>query len=284
MSHTTTDYKSDVKITWCPGCGDFAVLNALYQALTTLDLDPKDVVVVSGIGCSGRLPIFVNSYGFHGVHGRVLPTAMGVKIGNPKLTVIAVGGDGDGLAIGGGHFPHAARRNIDITYIMLDNNIYGLTKGQASPTSTPQFKRERGLAGPDERPINPVLLLISSGCGFVARTHAGNLPHLRSMFKQAIEYPGFAFVHILAGCVTYQGPSYGKQIYDRCFLLPADHDSSDFNRACDLARGEKFALGVLYRREPGARPAAAGPDLAEEVGIWPSVGAPGEVTFPGDAS
>src|SRR5438046_8453648 len=109
MAHTTADYKSDVKITWCPGCGDFAVLNALYQALTTLNLDPKDVAVVSGIGCSGRLPIFVNSYGFHGVHGRVLPTAMGVKIGNPKLTVIALCGDGDGLAIGGGHFPHAAR-------------------------------------------------------------------------------------------------------------------------------------------------------------------------------
>src|SRR5438067_10647053 len=178
MSHTTTDYKSDVKITWCPGCGDFAVLNALYQALATLDLDPKDVVVVSGIGCSGRLPIFVNSYGFHGVHGRVLPTAMGIKIGNPKLTVIAVGGDGDGLAIGGGHFPHAARRNVDITYIMLDNNTYGLTKGQASPTTGKNSSVRSLPYGAAEDNLNPIGLALAYKASFVARGLSGQLNQL----------------------------------------------------------------------------------------------------------
>jgi len=277
------DYRSDLEPVWCSGCGDFGVLRALTQALGDLDVQPEKLGLISGIGCSSRLPGYTRSYAFNSIHGRALPIATGLKVSRPEMTVVVVGGDGDGFSIGLGHIPHAVRRDVNLTYAVLDNGIYGLTKGQASPTSAQEFKRERGLAGPDERPINPVLLLISSGCGFVARTHAGNLPHLRSMFKQAIEYPGFAFVHILAGCVTYQGPGYGQKIYERCFLLPDDHDSSDFNRACDLARGDKFALGVLYRRPPGDRPAAAGPDLAEQVGIWPSVGAPGEMTFPGDA-
>ena len=129
------DYKSDLKPIWCPGCGDFGVLAATYRAFAELDLDPDNTVVVSGIGCSSRFPGFVTTYGYHCVHGRALPTAMGVKMANPELEVIAVGGDGDGFAIGGGHFPHAARRNVDITYIVMDNEIYGLTKGQVSPTS-----------------------------------------------------------------------------------------------------------------------------------------------------
>jgi 2-oxoglutarate ferredoxin oxidoreductase subunit beta len=127
-------YKSDEKPTWCPGCGDFGVLASLYRAFAELDLDPAKTVVVSGIGCSSRLPGFVSTYGFHSLHGRPLPVAMGVKLANPDLTVIAVGGDGDGFAIGAGHFPHAARRNVDITYLVMDNEIYGLTKGQVSPT------------------------------------------------------------------------------------------------------------------------------------------------------
>src|SRR5438067_9102514 len=192
MAHTTADYKSDVKITWCPGCGDFAVLNALYQALTTLNLDPKDVAIVSGIGCSGRLPIFVNSYGFHGVHGRVLPTAMGVKIGNPKLTVIAVGGDGDGLAIGGGHFPHAARRNVDITYIMMDNNVYGLTKGQGSPTTSGDFTLKALPYGVHEENLNPVALSLAYDVSYVARAFSGAIDAMTAQFIRAIRHKGFS--------------------------------------------------------------------------------------------
>ncbi|MDP6053158.1 MAG: thiamine pyrophosphate-dependent enzyme, partial [Candidatus Latescibacteria bacterium] len=135
VKRTLKDYRSEVKPTWCPGCGDFGVLSALQRTLAERNLDPKDIVIVSGIGCSGRLPEFVNAYGLHVVHGRALPTAQGVKAANPDLTVIAVGGDGDGFAIGGGHVPHAVRRNQDITYVLMDNQVYGLTKGQPSPTT-----------------------------------------------------------------------------------------------------------------------------------------------------
>lgn len=141
VQRTIKDYRSEVKPTWCPGCGDFGVLSALQRAFAARNLAPKDIVVVSGIGCSGRLPEFVNAYGLHVVHGRALPTALGVKTANPELTVVAVGGDGDGFAIGGGHVPHAVRRNVDITYIVMDNQVYGLTKGQPSPPPRREWRR-----------------------------------------------------------------------------------------------------------------------------------------------
>src|SRR5262249_45074159 len=234
MSHTTTDYKSDVKITWCPGCGDFAVLNTLYQALATLDLDPKNVVVGSGIGCWGRLPIFVNSYGFHGVHGRVLPTAMGVKLGNPKLHVIAVGGDGDGLAIGGGHFSHAARRNIDITYIMLDNSIYGLTKGQASPTTGKNSAAKNVLSGTlEDDNLNPVNLALPYNASCVARGFPGQLNQLIDLIVRAAKTPGFSFLHVISPCVVFNNtyPYYTKNVS----TISAEHDSKNKIAALSLA-------------------------------------------------
>ena len=281
------DYRSGIEPVWCSGCGDYGVLKGLTQALADLEIQPDKLAVISGIGCSSRLPGYTRSYAFNSIHGRALPIATGLKLARPEITTIVVGGDGDGFSIGLGHLPHAIRRNPNLTYAVLDNGIYGLTKGQASPTTEVEFKQERSLAGPDERPLNPVLLVLSSGCGFVARTHAGNMPHLRQMFREAIQYPGFAFVHVLAGCVTYQTPSYAEQIYQRCVMLPDRHDATDYSLALDVARGQRFALGVLYRRQPGVAPGIGEAEGAHAVGVWPAVALPmgqeriSDVEFPG---
>jgi 2-oxoglutarate ferredoxin oxidoreductase subunit beta len=268
------DFRSPLEPVWCNGCGDFGVLKGLTTALADLEIAPEKLAVISGIGCSSRLPGYTRSYAFNSIHGRALPIASGLKLSRPEITTIVVGGDGDGFSIGLGHIPHTIRRNVDLTYAVLDNGIYGLTKGQASPTSTEEFKRERGLAGVEERPLNPVLLVLSSGAGFVARTHAGNLPHLREMFREAIAYKGFSFVHVLAGCVTYQGPSYGESIYQRCDILPADYDPTDLTRAMEVVRRERFALGVIYRRAPEQGAGMGAHDLAATAGIWPALGSP----------
>ena len=277
------DYRSDLTPVWCTGCGDYGVLKGMTQALSDLEIVPDQLAVISGIGCSSRLPGYTRSYAFNSIHGRALPIASGLKFARPDLTVVVVGGDGDGFSIGLGHIPHAIRRDVNLTYAVLDNGVYGLTKGQASPTTAPDFKRARGLAGPDERPLNPVLLVLASGCGFVARTHAGNMPHLRSMFRAALEYPGFSFIHVLAGCVTYQKPSYAEEIYQSCVMLPSTYDASDFDAAMDAARGQRFALGVLYHRPPGQHPDAAGPDFVAGAGIWGPKDQAIEIIPPGDA-
>ena len=268
------DYRSPLEPVWCNGCGDFGVLKGLTSALADLEIAPEKLAVISGIGCSSRLPGYTRSYAFNSIHGRALPIASGLKLSRPEITTIVVGGDGDGFSIGLGHIPHTIRRNVDLTYAVLDNGIYGLTKGQASPTSTEEFKRDRGLAGVEERPLNPVLLVLSSGAGFVARTHAGNLPHLHEMFREAISYKGFSFVHVLAGCVTYQGPTYGESIYQRCDILPADHDVTDLTLAMEVVRRERFALGVIYRRPPEKNAGMGTHDLAAAAGIWPALGTP----------
>jgi 2-oxoglutarate ferredoxin oxidoreductase subunit beta len=170
---------------------------------------------------------------------------------------------------------------VDLTYAVLDNGIYGLTKGQASPTTDPDLKRELGLAGATERPLNPVLMLLGSGCGFVARTHAGNMPHLRAMFREAIRYPGFAFVHVLAACATYQPASYAESLWKRCSMIADEYDAANFDRAVEMARAERFMLGVLYRRPPEQAPATAGPEILGSAGIWPPVGATSGSTYPG---
>lgn len=243
------DYRSSLEPVWCSGCGDFGVLKALTQTFADLAIAPENLAVISGIGCSSRLPGYVKAYSFNTVHGRALPIATGLKLARPDMTTVVVGGDGDGFSIGLGHVPHAIRRNPDLTYIVLDNGIYGLTKGQSSPTTAVDVKVKKGLAGADDEPINPVLLVLASGCGFVARSHAGNLPHLRQMFAEAIRYPGFSFVHVLAGCVTYMGQGYAQEVYGRCAVLEG-HDPADAGAAMQRALDEKFALGVLYRRDP----------------------------------
>src|SRR2546428_3888863 len=169
MAVELQQYKSEVKPDWCPGCGDFAVLSALTKALQVLALPPWQVLVVSGIGCSSNLPGFLSTYGFHGIHGRALPVATGAKLANPELTVIATGGDGDGYGIGAGHFIHTVRRNLDLTYVVMNNEIYGLTTGQASPTSEKQPKTKSTPEGVIENPINPLALAIAAGARVVAR-------------------------------------------------------------------------------------------------------------------
>lgn len=242
------DLRTELEPVWCSGCGDFGVLKGLTQALTDLEVRPERLAVISGIGCSSRLAGYVKAYSFNSIHGRALPIATGLKLARPEMTTVVVGGDGDGFSIGLGHLPHAVRRDTDLTYAVLDNGIYGLTKGQASPTTERDSKRGRGLAGAEDAPLDPVLLVLSSGCGFVARSHAGQLPHLRQMLREAISYPGFAFVHVLAGCVTYQPKGYADGLLERSFPVPETHDCANLDQAMNLARDPRFALGLIYRR------------------------------------
>jgi len=243
---TPQEYKTDEHPIWCPGCGDFGVLSSMYQALSKLRIHPKDLVVVSGIGCSGRTPGFVKSYGFHVLHGRVLPVSMGVKLANPKLHVIGVGGDGDGFAIGGGHIPHAARRNIDMAYLVFDNAIYGLTKGQYSPTSPTAHVTGSTPYGNIERPLNPLAMLIAYGATFVARGYSGKPKELTDLIIKAIEHKGFAFIDIISPCITFYNTY--KVIPPTLIEVPADHDPTNRVKAFELAlREDKVPLGVYYQ-------------------------------------
>ncbi|MBI4321955.1 MAG: 2-oxoacid:ferredoxin oxidoreductase subunit beta [Chloroflexi bacterium] len=239
------DYKGQLKPIWCPGCGAYGVLSSLYRALTVLDLDPENVVIVSGIGCSSRIPGFVNAYGFHGVHGRALPLATGVKVANPALTVIAAGGDGDGLAIGGGHLPHAARRNVDFTYILMDNSVYGQTKGQSSPTSKQSKGTKSTPYGSPEVPLNPIAMALAYDASFVARGYSANAAQLTDLIVQGIRHRGFSFIQVISPCVTWNDTY--KEHSSRVVEIPSEHDSSDKVRAFALAlEQEKDSLGVFY--------------------------------------
>jgi len=241
-------YKSDEKPTWCPGCGDFGVLNGLYNAMRQKGLQTKDIVVVSGIGCSSRLPFFVASYGFHGVHGRAMPIATGIKVANPELKVLAMGGDGDAFAIGGGHFVHAARRNLDICYVIMDNNIYGLTKGQTSPTSQVGFVTKTTPKGTPDRPINPLRLAIASGATFVARGFSGKPKELAELIVEGINHNGFAVIDTFSPCPTFNKINTFKAYREEVADLPEDYDPSDMHRAIEAASStDPMYLGVLYR-------------------------------------
>lgn len=200
---TFKDFRNSVKPNWCPGCGDFSVQAAIQRAAANVGLEPEELVVVSGIGCSGRISGYINSYGFHGVHGRALPIAQGVKMANRELNVIAAGGDGDGFAIGTGHTVHAIRRNIDITYIVMDNQIYGLTKGQTSPRSAEGFKTKSTPAGSIEAPLSVMELALTSGATFVAQGFSSDLKGLVSLIEQGIKHKGFSFINVFSPCVTF---------------------------------------------------------------------------------
>jgi len=244
------DYKSDLEPIWCPGCGDYGVLNALFKAMSQLNIDPDKTVLVSGIGCSSRLPGFVVTYGFHGVHGRILPVATGIKLARPDLTVIGVGGDGDGYSIGMGHFPHAARRNIDITYIVMNNQIYGLTKGQTSPTSSHGFVTKTTPFGNVEGTLNPLQIAIVSGATFVARGYSSMPNQLARIIAEAIKHPGFALVDVFSPCVTFNKVQTYDYFKGRVYEIPATHDPTDKYAALRLAEEEEpFPVGILYRVE-----------------------------------
>ena len=246
------EYKSSLKPVWCPGCGDYGVLNALCQAFSRLRLKVEDTMIVSGIGCSSRLPGYLRSYGFNAVHGRALPIAIGAKLANPKLNVIAAGGDGDGFSIGIGHFPHACRRNVDITYIVMDNQIYGLTKGQLSPTSPDQVITSTSRYGSIETPIDPIRMALGCEASFVARGFAGDVKHLVEVLIQAIQHPGFSFVKVLSPCVTYVGKQQFLEIKQRLHYLEQDpeHDPEDIVSAVKvLHEKDVISVGVIHRLE-----------------------------------
>ncbi len=242
------EYKSDVKPIWCPGCGDFGVLSSFYKAISELHIPPEQLVIASGIGCSGRFPAFCNSYGFHGTHGRVLPLATGIKMAHPELEVVAVGGDGDAFSIGMGHFPHAARRNVNITYIVMDNEIYGLTKGQPSPTSPMGMERKASPYGSVERPLNPLLLAFAGGATWIARGFSSKPKEVTQLIKQAMQHKGFSFLQVYSPCVTfYDTYDHYKEVTKP---LPADHNPSDRAKAMELAmNNETLFLGLYYQEE-----------------------------------
>ena len=249
---TREHYRGKIHPDWCPGCGDFSVLAAIQKALTALGLQPHEVITISGIGCSSNLPGFINTYGMHTLHGRALAVATGVKMANHELTVIATGGDGDGFGIGGNHFLHAMRRNVDLTYIVMDNQIYGLTTGQTSPTSALGMQTKSTPEGNLENPINPIPLAMVGGATFVARAFSGKQPHLVEVLKQAIEHKGFSIVDVFSPCVTYNLDNTYKWFKPRVKLLEdEDHDPTDFHVAIDRGYqwGDEIPIGVFWRRD-----------------------------------
>ena len=242
-------YLSGVNPVWCPGCGYYGILGALVESFAELKLPTKDLALVSGIGCSSRLPYFVKAYGFHSIHGRGLPIAQGVKTANPDLTVVAVGGDGDGLAIGGGHFPHVARNNVDITYLLFNNAIYGMTKGQFSPTTSlyPITKTSPfGLAG---EAINPSALAIVYGASFVARGFSVKKEQLKSLIIEGMRHRGFSFIEVLSSCSSFNTTDMNvARIIRNLEEVPATHDPENGIEAMKLATDQKkIYLGVFIR-------------------------------------
>jgi len=242
------DYRSNLKPVWCPGCGDYGVLTALYRAFDELSLKQEEIAVVSGIGCSGRLPGYVNAYGFHTVHGRAVPIATGVKIANPEITVIAVGGDGDGYSIGAGHLPHAARRNVDVTYIVMNNGTYALTKGQHSPTSMPDFRAKPTRLTPLEEPLNPIAQAIAYNISFVAKGYSFSKEvKLVDLFIQAIQHKGFALIDVLSPCPTFNAFQ-AKEYEERVVPIPKEHNVTDKFQAFALAHNtENIPIGIFYK-------------------------------------
>ncbi len=203
MALKLSDYKTDVHNDWCPGCGDFGIVNAIQMALAEMGIQRDKAAMFSGIGCSGKTSHYINTYGVHTLHGRVLTFAQGAKIANPNLTVVAVGGDGDGLGIGAGHFVAAGRRNVDMTYIIFDNGVYGLTKGQASPTLK-LGEKTKSLPSPNTNSnVNPIGLAIASGFTFVARGYSYDVRHLKDLIIQAVQHKGLSFLDVLQPCPTY---------------------------------------------------------------------------------
>jgi len=246
------DYKGKVEPDWCPGCGDFGVLKTLQRACSELELNPHEIVTVSGIGCSSNFPGYFNAYGMHTLHGRPLAVATGVQMANHELKVIATGGDGDGYGIGGNHFVHTARRNVDLTYLVMNNQIYGLTTGQVSPTSCQDMKTKSTPFGSVERPVNPITSSIMNGATFVARGFSGEGKHLLELMKQAIQHKGFALIDIFSPCVTFNHDNDYKFFKPRIKKLEDEgHDSSDWKAACEKAMlwGDEIYIGLFLQKD-----------------------------------
>ncbi|HET6398378.1 MAG TPA: thiamine pyrophosphate-dependent enzyme [Candidatus Thermoplasmatota archaeon] len=273
VPRTWKDWKGKDPI-WCPGCGDFGVLTAMQKAAANLGLDPAGTVLVTGIGCSGNITAYFRSYGIHGIHGRALPLATGVKAANPDLTVLVAGGDGDGFGIGLSHFLHAARRNVDVTYIVMDNQVYGLTKGQTSPTTPSDMSTKASPLGPLAVPLNPLALALSAGASFVAQGFSGNQGELVGLLEQAVRHRGFSFVNVQSPCVTYNLVN----TYDffRQSTKAVTHDAADWDAAMRVANDRSAVpTGILYRAQRPTLQDTSHP-------IPPDAGVPGAVAAAAD--
>lgn len=268
------DFQTDVHNDWCPGCGDFGIVRAIQMALAELKIPPHRTAMVSGIGCSGKTPHYIKTYGFHTLHGRALPYATGIKLANPDLEVVVMGGDGDGLGIGAGHFVNAGRRNLDVCYMIYDNGVYGLTKGQASPTLK-LGEKPKSLPAPNlNEAVNPLWLALASGATFVARGYSFDIKHLKDLIMRGIQHKGYAFIDILQPCPTYndintkewyggEGLSAGMdgKVPPRVYKLDsrgydgivrdAKETSAKLAQAVvkGMEWGDEIPIGVLYQNE-----------------------------------
>ncbi|MET3699552.1 2-oxoglutarate ferredoxin oxidoreductase subunit beta [Bacillus oleivorans] len=249
---TFKDFRNNVKPNWCPGCGDFSVQAAIQRAAANLGLEPEDMALVSGIGCSGRISGYVYTYGFHGIHGRCLPIAQGLKMANRDLTVIASGGDGDGFAIGMGHTIHAIRRNIDITYIVMDNQVYGLTKGQTSPRSASGFKTKSTPEGAIEPALSPMEMALTAGGTFVAQGFSTDLKELTALIEAGIRHKGFSLINVFSPCVTYNKINTYDWYKENLTKLESieDYDPSNREQAMQvLMKCNSLVTGLIYQNK-----------------------------------
>ena len=261
---TAAQFKSGYKPIWCPGCGDYTVLASVTKALALVGRPPHEVAVVSGIGCSSRIPAYTNCYGFHGVHGRSLAAATGLKVARPDLTVLVASGDGDGYSIGGNHFMHACRRNVDLTYIVMDNHVYGMTKGQASPTTEPDWDNKLSPGGTGIRVFHPLVIALAAGANFVARAFSGDQNGTAEIIAQAIRHPGFSFIEIMSPCVTFRPEQRDWKNMVRESAVEATDDPARAARR--IMTDDGFNIGVLYagnRPQYTGGPVPASKELAE---------------------
>ena len=250
MADPTAYDMGDIDITWCPGCGNFAILSSVKRALTELGLEPHDVVMVSGIGQAAKMPQYMEVNFFNGLHGRALPPATMIKSVNPQMTVVAESGDGDMYGEGGNHFVHTIRRNVDITNVVHDNMVYGLTKGQASPTSMMGFRTPVQVDGAKLEPFNPLAVAIALDASFVARVYAADIDRTVKVLKEAITHHGYALVDVLQPCVTFNKVNTHRWFRENSYYLEDSHDTKDrveaFRRATEK---DKLPLGVFYKSE-----------------------------------
>lgn len=249
---TFKDFRNSVKPNWCPGCGDYSVQAAIQRAVANVGVEPHNFALISGIGCSGRISGYVNSYGIHGIHGRALPIAQGVKMANKDLTVVAAGGDGDGFAIGMGHTIHAIRRNIDMTYIVMDNHIYGLTKGQTSPRSEFGFKTKSTPKGSIEHSIHAMEMALTAGATFVAQSFSSDLKELTEIIEAGINHKGFSLINVFSPCVTYNKVNTYDWFKENLKKLSdiEGYDPSNRNMAMQtLMDNHGLVTGVIYQNK-----------------------------------
>lgn len=247
---TLQEFRTSEKSWWCPGCGDFGVLAAMQKALVAVGASPDTTAIVAGIGCSGKIGNYINSYNIHVTHGRALPAALGLKLANRDLMVLVAGGDGDAYAIGMGHFMHALRRNYNVTYVVMDNHVYGLTKGQTSPTSQEGFKTKTTPQGSIERPIHPLMLAVSAGATFVAQGFSSWQPQLASLIQKGIEHPGFSLINVISPCVTYNKVNTYDWYKKTLENLDEDSDYQANDRSVALAKlhqTEELVTGLIYQ-------------------------------------